>query len=121
MRIATWCEDRKEIERVHYPGLTSHPDHRVAKALMSGYGGMMAIELSGAKHVSRFLKRLKLIKHAPSLGGVDTLVSEPRFSSHAHLTADQRSAMGVPDGFLRISVGIEDADDLIGDLEQALK
>jgi cystathionine beta-lyase/cystathionine gamma-synthase len=122
LRIARWCEERKEIARVHYPGLESHPDHKVAKATLSGFGGMMALELTGgAKHASRFLKRLKLIKHAPSLGGVETLVSEPRFTSHTHLTADQRAAIGIPDGFLRLSIGIEDADDLIADIGQGVK
>jgi len=89
---------------------------------MRGFGGMLAIELAGGgKHASRFLKRMKLIKHAPSLGGVETLDSEPRFTSHAHLSAEQRAAMGVPDGFLRLSIGIEDASDLVSDLEQALR
>ncbi len=121
LRIARWCESRKEIARVHYPGLESHPDHEVAKALLSGFGGMMALELAdGAKHASRFLKRLQLIKHAPSLGGVETLVSEPRFTSHAHLTSEQRAAIGIPDGFLRFSIGIEDAEDLIADIEQGV-
>jgi cystathionine beta-lyase/cystathionine gamma-synthase len=122
LRIAQWCVGRKEIHHVHYSGVESHPDHKVAKTQMTGFGGMMALELAGgAKATSRFLKRLKLIKHAPSLGGVETLVSEPRYTSHAHLTADQRAAIGVPDGFLRFSIGIEDPEDLIGDLEQALK
>jgi len=122
LRIAQWCVERKEIQRVHYSGIESHPDHKVAKAQMTGFGGMMAIELAGGtKATSRFLKRLKLIKHAPSLGGVETLVSEPRYTSHPHLAADQRAAIGVPDGLLRLSIGIEDPEDLIGDLEQALK
>jgi cystathionine beta-lyase/cystathionine gamma-synthase len=121
-RLARWCEERREIQRVHYAGLESHPDFKIASALLDGFGGMMAIELAGgAKAATRFLKRLKIIKHAPSLGGVETIVSEPRFTSHAHLTAEQREAMGVPDGFLRISVGVEDAADLIGDVKQALK
>jgi cystathionine beta-lyase/cystathionine gamma-synthase len=122
MRVAEWCSERKEIRRVHYPGLPDHPDHAVAKALMDGFGGMMAIELSGgARAAERFLRRLKLIRHAPSLGGVDSLVSEPRFTSHAHLSAEGRANVGIPDGFLRLSIGIESASDLIGDIEQALR
>ncbi|HJU89155.1 MAG TPA: aminotransferase class I/II-fold pyridoxal phosphate-dependent enzyme [Gemmatimonadaceae bacterium] len=122
MRIASWCATRKEIARVHYPGLESHPDHEVAKACMSGFGGMMAIELKGgANAADRFIRRLKLIIHAPSLGGVESLVSEPRFTSHAHFTAAERAALGVPDGFLRLSIGLEHADDLIADIEQALR
>jgi len=121
MRLATWCSDRKEIRRVHYPGLLSHPDHAIATELLDGYGGMMAIELvGGGKAADRFLRRLKLFQHASSLGGVDSLVIEPRYSSHASLTSAQRAKIGIPDGFLRMSIGIEDADDLIADLEQAL-
>jgi cystathionine gamma-synthase len=83
---------------------------------------MLGLELvGGARSAERFIRRLHLVKHAPSLGGVDSLVSEPRFSSHAHLSSDERAALGIPDGFLRLSIGIENADDLIGDIEQALK
>ncbi|MEX2152737.1 MAG: PLP-dependent aspartate aminotransferase family protein [Gemmatimonadaceae bacterium] len=121
MRIAEWCEDRKEIRNVMYPGLGSHPDHDVAKRSLDGFGGMLSIELAGgAKATERFLRRLKLFRHAPSLGGVESLVSEPRFTSHAGMKPEERAAIGVPDGFLRLSVGIEGADDLITDLEQAL-
>ncbi len=122
MRVAEWCAERKEIRRVHYPGLPSHPDHQIASETMSGFGGMMAIELTGgARAAERFLKKLKLFRHAPSLGGVDSLVSEPRFTSHAHLTPAERAAVGIPDGFLRLSIGIESAADLIDDIEQALR
>jgi cystathionine beta-lyase/cystathionine gamma-synthase len=121
MHVAEWCAERKEIRVVHYPGLSSHPDHEVAKSTMGGFGGMMAIELAGgALAADKFLRKLKIFRHAPSLGGVDSLVSEPRFTSHAHLTAEQRAAAGIPDGFLRLSIGIESAKDLIGDIEQAL-
>ena len=121
MRIAEWCEDRKEIRKAVYPGLPSHPDHDIAKSTMTGFGGMLSLELSGgAKATERFLRRLKLFRHAPSLGGVESLVSEPRFTSHAAMSAAERTSIGVPDGFLRFSVGIENADDLIADLEQAL-
>ncbi|HEX8941825.1 MAG TPA: aminotransferase class I/II-fold pyridoxal phosphate-dependent enzyme [Gemmatimonadaceae bacterium] len=121
MRVAEWCSDRKQIKRVHYPGLESHADHGTAKSLMDGFGGMMAIELAGgAAAAEKFLRKLKIFRHAPSLGGVDSLVSEPRFTSHAHLTAEERAEAGIPDGFLRLSIGIESANDLIGDIEQAL-
>jgi cystathionine beta-lyase/cystathionine gamma-synthase len=122
MRIAEWCLARKEIKRVHYPGLADHPDHQIAKGMLDGFGGMMAIELSGgARATEKLLRRLKLFRHAPSLGGVDSLVSEPRYTSHAHLTPEQRERVGIPDGFLRLSIGIESAADLIADIEQALK
>jgi cystathionine beta-lyase/cystathionine gamma-synthase len=121
MRIAEWCEEQKELRKVVYPGLKSHPDHEVARKSLDGFGGMLSIELAGgAKATERFLRRLKLFRHAPSLGGVESLVSEPRFTSHAGMTADERAKAGIPDGFVRLSVGIEGADDLIGDLEQAL-
>jgi cystathionine beta-lyase/cystathionine gamma-synthase len=122
MRIAHWCADRKEIKRVHYPGLADHPDHEIARAMLDGFGGMMAIELAGGGKASeKFLRRLKLITHAASLGGVDSLVSEPRYTSHASMSAEERTRIGIPDGFLRLSIGIEDADDIIADIEQALK
>jgi cystathionine beta-lyase/cystathionine gamma-synthase len=122
MRIARWGEERKEVKRVHYPGLAGHPDYEVARETLDGYGGMLALELSGGgRAADRFLRRLKLFTHAPSLGGVDSLISEPRHTSHAHMTSAERAAIGIPDGFLRVSVGVEDADDLIADLEQALR
>jgi len=122
MAIAQWCTQRKEIKRVHYPGLPSHPDHEIARTLLDGFGGMMALELAGgARAAERFVRKIKLFRHAPSLGGVDSLVSEPRFTSHAHVDAEQRARAGVPDGFLRLSVGIESAADLIADIEQALR
>ena len=121
-RIAEWCNARKEVRHVHYPGLEDHPDHEVARTFLAGFGGMLAIELvGGGRSAERFLRRLRLIKHAPSLGGVDSVVSEPRFTSHSHLSSEERAALGVPDGFLRVSVGIENVDDLIADIEQALK
>jgi cystathionine beta-lyase/cystathionine gamma-synthase len=121
LAIARWCAERKEVRTVHYPGLPSHPDHEVAAAQMSGFGGMLAVELAGgARAAERFVRKLRLIRHAPSLGGVDSLVSEPRHTSHAHLTSEERARLGIPDGFLRLSIGIEDAGDLIADIEQAL-
>jgi cystathionine beta-lyase/cystathionine gamma-synthase len=121
LKVTEWCTSRPEIARVHYPGLESHPDHAIAKRMLDAYGGMMAIELKeGGKAADRFVRRLKLVKHAPSLGGVDSLVSEPRYTSHAHLKSAERAAIGIPDGFLRFSIGIEDPADIIADLEQAL-
>jgi cystathionine beta-lyase/cystathionine gamma-synthase len=122
MRIARWCEDRKEIRDVLYPGLESHPDHATATHMLDGFGGMLAIVLAGGgRATERFLRRLKIFRHAPSLGGVDSLASEPRFTSHASMTAAQRTSVGIPDGFIRLSVGVEGADDLIADLEGALR
>lgn len=121
MHVAQWAETHAAIARVHYPGLASHPDHALATETLDGFGGMLAIELAGGGEATAgLLRRLQLITHAASLGGVDSLVSEPRFTSHAHLTPAARAAIGIPDGFLRLSIGLEDPDDLIADLEQAL-
>jgi cystathionine beta-lyase/cystathionine gamma-synthase len=120
MRVATWASTHPAFYRVHYPGLASHPDHALAAETLDGFGGMMAVELAGgADATEAFLSRLQLFLHAPSLGGVDSLVSEPRYTSHGHLSAAERAAIGIPDGFLRLSIGLEDADDLIADLLQA--
>lgn len=122
MRIAEWCATRPEIARVHYVGLPSHQDHAIAKRMLDGFGGLLAIELAGgAAAADKFVRSTRLITHAASLGGVDTLVIEPRYSSHAHMTSEARAGIGIPDGFLRLSIGIEDADDIIADIEQALQ
>lgn len=121
MRLAEWCSQRPEFSRVHYPGLPSHPDHELACETMDGFGGMMAVELAGGGDAAeRFVSRLQVVMHAASLGGVDSLVSEPRYTSHAHMTPEERAAIGIPDGFVRVSVGIESAEDLIADFAQAL-
>ncbi|MGQ0766160.1 MAG: trans-sulfuration enzyme family protein [Gemmatimonadota bacterium] len=121
MRLAQWCAAHPAVSHVLYPGLESHPDHAVASSILNGYGGMLALVLAGgAAAAERFCSRVEIVKHAPSLGGVDSLVSEPRFTSHAHLSPDDRSAIGIPDGFVRISVGIEDVSDLIADVQRAL-
>jgi len=122
MKVAEWCAQRPEISKVHYPGLSDHPDHALAKKLLDGFGGLMAIELAGgAQAADKFIRRLRMITHASSLGSVDTLVIEPRFSSHAHMTSAERAKIGIPDGVLRLSIGIENADDIIADIAQALQ
>ncbi len=122
LAVARWAEQHAGISRVHYPGLPSHPDHAHASTVLAGFGGMVGLELKGgARAAERMLKRLKLIAHAPSLAGVETLVSEPRLTSHKGIGPEGRSKIGIPDGFLRLSCGIEDAPDIIGDLEQGLK
>jgi cystathionine beta-lyase/cystathionine gamma-synthase len=122
MAVAQWAEQHAGVSKVHYPGLPSHPDHAHAKTVLAGFGGMVGLELKGgAKAAERMLKRLKLVTHAPSLAGVETLVSEPRLTSHKGIGTDGRTKIGIPDGFLRLSCGIEDAADIIADLEQGLK
>ncbi|HEY9015664.1 MAG TPA: PLP-dependent transferase, partial [Gemmatimonadales bacterium] len=121
MAVAQWAEQEERIAKVHYPGLPSHPDHGYAKTVLSGFGGMVGLEIKGgASAAERMLKRLKMVAHAPSLAGVETLVSEPRLTSHKGIGPEGRAKIGIPDGFLRLSCGIEDAGDIIGDLEQAL-
>lgn len=122
MEVARWAEGRPEIARVFYPGLPSHPDHEVARRVLDGFGGMLGIELrGGGPAADRFVRALRLAKLAPSLGGVETLVSEPRWTSHAAMTPEQRAANGIRDGFIRVSLGIEDAADIIADFDQALR
>ena len=122
MQIAEWCSKRPEIAKVHYPGLPSHPDHEIAKSILDGFGGMLGIEIKGAGPAAvRFAQALKLFAYAASLGGVDSLVIEPRYSSHEHMTSEERARIGIPDGFLRMSIGIENVEDLIADIEQALQ
>ena len=122
MEVARWAEGHPGVARVHYPGLPSHPDHAVAKRMLDGFGGMVGIEVrGGGAAAERFVRALRLAKLAPSLGGVETLVSEPRFTSHAAMTPEARAAAGIRDGFMRVSLGIEDAADIIADLDQALR
>ena len=121
LSVAEWFSRQPQVAAVHYPGLSSHRDHKTAKRVLEGYGGMLGLELKGgARAAERFLRALTIAAHAPSLGGTETLVSEPRLTSHKGLTPDQRARAGIPDGFLRFSLGLEDADDLIADFAQAL-
>ncbi len=121
LEVAAWLEQQPKVRHVHYPGLKSHPDHALAAKTLDGFSGMVGLELAGgARAAERCLRALRLITHAPSLGGVESLVSEPRFTSHAALTAEERANAGIPDGFLRLSLGLEDAADLIEDLARGL-
>ena len=122
MKIAEWLESRPDVRRVIYPGLKSHPQHRIAKRQMSAFGGMISVELdrdlAGTK---RFLERTQLFTLAESLGGVESLIEHPALMTHGSIPAEQRAAIGISDSLVRLSAGIEDGDDLIADLEQALK
>jgi len=122
IEIARWLEARSEIERVYYPGLENHPGFAVAARQMSAFGGMLSFELQEGKIApKRFLKNLKLIRPAVSLGGVESIICAPAATSHAKLSAEQRAELGITDRLLRLSVGIEDVPDLIADLEQAFE
>lgn len=121
LAVAEWASTRPEFAAVHHPGLPSHPDHALARELLDGGGGMVGLVLhGGAAAARRFLAQLRVITHAPSLAGVESLVSEPRLTSHKALSPEERAALGIPDGFVRLSCGCEDADDLIADLAGAL-
>ncbi len=122
MALARWFQERNEVAVVHYPGLPDHPDHAVASSVMSGFGGMLSIVLKGGPSAAdAFTRALALALVAPSLGGVETLISQPRYTSHIHQSTQEREALGIPDGFVRISVGIEDVRDLQRDFGQALE
>ena len=121
LAVAQWAGNHPKIAAVHYPGLPSHPDHAIAARILDGFGGMVGLVIQGgAEGAERFLRRLRIVTHAPSLAGVESLISEPRLTSHAALTADQRKGLGIVDGTVRLSCGIEDVDDLIDDLRHAL-
>ena len=120
-RLATWLVDHPAVETVHYPGLAGHPDHGVAAELFDGFGGMLAFVVRGGDQAAaRVMERFELFAVAPSLGGVESLASMPRYTSHAAMTAEERHAAGIADGFIRLSVGVEDAPDLEADLARAL-
>jgi cystathionine beta-lyase/cystathionine gamma-synthase len=119
--IAEFLEKHPKVARVHYPGLKSHPDHELAKRQMSGFGAMLAIEVKeNEKDARRVAEKTRIFQLAESLGGVESLMAYPPLMSHATMTAEQRLEKGIPPTMLRLSVGIEDIQDLIEDLEQAL-
>jgi cystathionine beta-lyase/cystathionine gamma-synthase len=121
IHVARWLEQHPAVERVLYPGLESHPDHARAASLMTGFGGVVSLMVRGGDEAAlKMTQSLRLMCVAPSLGGVETLVSMPLYTSHASLSREQRHAAGIGDGFVRLALGIEDAADLIADLDQAL-
>jgi cystathionine gamma-lyase len=121
-RIAEWLAKRKDVTEIHYPGLKSDPGHAVAKKQMKDFGGMISFVLKGSLERSvKFISATKLFALAESLGGVESLIEHPASMTHGSIPREERLAAGLSDGLVRLSVGIEDVDDLIGDLEQALK
>ncbi len=119
--LAEWLDARDDVVDVRYPGLPSHPDHALAaKNLCHGFGAMIAFELADASKTVSFLDRLEIIARAGSLGDAHSLVIAPAHTTHRQMSPEEREAAGIPDGFVRFSVGLEDADDLIADLEGAL-
>jgi cystathionine gamma-lyase len=119
MRIARFLESHAEVEQVTYPGLESHPQHALAKRQMSGFGGMLTFVIRGGLEGARaFLKNVRIFACAESLGGVESLIEHPAIMTHASVPAETRARLGIADGFIRVSCGIEDAGDLIEDLER---
>jgi cystathionine beta-lyase/cystathionine gamma-synthase len=122
LRVAKYLEKHRKVERVHYPGLTSHPDHQLAKKQMRGFGSMVAFDMKGGLAAARkFCDRAKLFLLAASLGGVESLIILPIYSSHYRMSKEELRRAGVEPGTVRMSIGLEDAQDLIEDLEQALR
>lgn len=121
IKVAAWLEKHPKIEKVFYPGLPSHPQHVLAKKQMSGFGGMITAVIKGDLDASRrMLSACKVFTLAESLGGVESLIEHPAIMTHASIPKEQREALGIGDGLIRLSIGIESADDLISDLDEAL-
>ncbi len=119
-RIARVAEPHRAITKIYYPGLPSHPQHDLACRQMSGFGGMISIDLGDPEKARRMVERTKIFALAESLGGVESLIGHPASMTHASVPVAMRQAMGLTDSLIRLSCGIEDADDLMADLEQAL-
>jgi cystathionine beta-lyase/cystathionine gamma-synthase len=122
MAVAQWLDNDPRVDRVYYPGLPSHPDHALASRQMTGYGGMVCLDLGGKiDRATRFFDRLHLIARAASLGGVESLCSLPVLTSQWGHSAEELARAGVTEGMARLSIGLEDPADLIADLDQALE
>jgi len=118
-RIARFLEDHPQVEKVTYPGLPSHPQHALALRQMTGFGGMLTFVIRGGLPAARaFLEAVRIFACAESLGGVESLIEHPAIMTHASVPAETRAALGIADGFIRVSAGIEALDDLVADLER---
>jgi cystathionine beta-lyase/cystathionine gamma-synthase len=119
--LAAWLQGHPKVERVYYPGLPSHPQHELACRQMAGFGGMISFDLGDEGRARRLVERTRVFSLAESLGGVESLIGHPATMTHASVPRDMRQAMGLTDSLVRLSVGIEDIEDLKEDLDQALK
>ena len=119
--LAEYLAAHKKVQKVFYPGLPSHPQHDLAKRQMKGFGGMLSFDLGSLEAARRLLNSVRLMALAESLGGVESLISHPASMTHASVPPERRAAIGITDGLVRISAGIEDIEDLRADLEQALE
>ncbi len=120
-RIAEYLAQHKKVEKVYYPGLGSHPQHELAKRQMSGFGALISFETGSLENANAMLRQVKICTLGESLGGVETLISHPATMTHAAIGEEARAKLGITDGLVRISAGIEDVEDLLDDLEQALE
>lgn len=120
MKMATYLSASKDVEKVYYPGLETHPGHVLAKSQMKGFGGMLSFELNPEIDASLFFKHLKLIKPSMSLAGIESTVLSPTKTSHALMSPDDRKKQGIKDSLIRFSLGIEEIEDLVGDIEQSI-
>jgi len=122
IQIARFLQSHHKVEEVFYPGLETHPGHEISKKQMSGYGGVLSFSLKGGfDNVKKFLSKLKLVHLAAHLGSVETIAGPPKTTSHVENTAEERKTLGIPENLIRYSVGIENVEDLVDDLETALK
>jgi cystathionine beta-lyase/cystathionine gamma-synthase len=119
--VAAFLESSDEVEKVSYPGLASHPQHELAKKQMSGFGGMISVETKSKENAAKALGRVKVFSLAESLGGVESLISHPASMTHASVEPERRAKLGVTEGLVRLSCGVEDVDDLLEDLQQAFQ
>lgn len=118
--VANFLAEHPKVQQVYYPGLTSHPQHELAKRQQSGFGGMVSFETGSLENAKKVLESVKLCTLGESLGGVESLISHPATMTHASVPAETRSKLGITNGLVRISVGIEDVEDILEDLDQAL-
>ena len=119
--IARYLENHPKVRRVNYPGLPSHPQHDLARKQQRGFGAMLSFDVGTLESARRLLNHVKLCSLAESLGGVETLISHPAMMTHASMPSEVRQQIGITDGLVRLSVGIEDEEDLIADLDAALE
>ncbi|HEY9231636.1 MAG TPA: PLP-dependent transferase, partial [Blastocatellia bacterium] len=119
-QVAQFLAEHPAARTVYYPGLKSHPQYELARRQMSGFGGMLSFETGSLENASRVLESVRLCTLGESLGGVETLISHPATMTHASVPEVERNRLGITDGLVRISVGIEDVEDIISDLDQAL-
>jgi len=120
MAVAKYLEGHKKVTRVYYPGLEASPYNRIGHRLMKGFGGVVSFEVTNEDNAMRLLSNLRIAKAAPSLGGTETLITHPASSSHKGIDENERAELGITPGLLRLSVGLEEADDIIDDLERGL-